>query len=484
MIAKGKRSSRPDLHRQALTASAAILIGILLTMFAACTVHPRLRDAMKQAAALDPRRPIEMVEIAALSADCARFERDPTNGQEAATIDQSLAVRHESLTRLESLIDRFRETAKVPAEQAEAENWKRNVQACRVMLDRATSPLGSTGGGPAALDTNSYCQRMSAIAAAANTLSGRQLLAVEGHFNNLRSSLDRIGRAFDLRVVGLLSIVVLWSAWYFHRTLRRALTFSQAVEAFARGELSARISLDGNDELARAARQFNTMAAAAEARHRTEKPLSQPLQAALPGQESVQTAYRESTPNTDDIAPVQLTAPQPFAEPADDGGQEAVQEHGHSPLPAEITSSLAHYRVLVAEDGPDNRRLISFLLGNLGVDFHAVENGQQALEAVLGEESASKHEAAFDLILMDMQMPVLDGYQATRLLREAGYRGPIVALAVQAMRDDRQRCLDAGCDDCLTKPIDKSRLSELIERYINRATAAAGRPPAKADAAD
>jgi CheY-like chemotaxis protein/anti-sigma regulatory factor (Ser/Thr protein kinase) len=126
-------------------------------------------------------------------------------------------------------------------------------------------------------------------------------------------------------------------------------------------------------------------------------------------------------------------------------------------------------RVLLAEDGPDNQRLISFLLRKAGADVAIVENGQAAIDAIVAAQTSTENEASetFDVILMDMQMPLLDGYAATRRLRSMGYGGPIVALTAHAMIQDRQKCLDAGCDDYLAKPVDRLTLLETVARHMS-----------------
>jgi signal transduction histidine kinase/ActR/RegA family two-component response regulator len=125
-------------------------------------------------------------------------------------------------------------------------------------------------------------------------------------------------------------------------------------------------------------------------------------------------------------------------------------------------------RVLVAEDGEDNRRLITRILEHAGFLVETVENGQVAVDRVLATLGTGPQvsEPPFDLVLMDMQMPVLDGYAAVTLLREAGYEGSIVALTAHRLDEDRKRCLAVGCDDYAAKPIDHRRLIAQLRAHL------------------
>jgi CheY-like chemotaxis protein len=133
-----------------------------------------------------------------------------------------------------------------------------------------------------------------------------------------------------------------------------------------------------------------------------------------------------------------------------------------SPLP------LKGVRVLLAEDGPDNQRLISFHLSKAGAVVDIVDNGRLAVEKLCiggSVDEAICSPPPVDIVLMDMQMPEMDGYQATQILRSKGFCGPILALTAHAMEADQFKCLEVGCDVWLTKPIEKSELIRVCQQW-------------------
>jgi signal transduction histidine kinase/CheY-like chemotaxis protein len=122
-------------------------------------------------------------------------------------------------------------------------------------------------------------------------------------------------------------------------------------------------------------------------------------------------------------------------------------------------------RALIAEDGLDCQRLIALLLRKSGLEVDVADNGRIALEKALEARDAGN---AYDVILMDVDMPEMDGLSATSQLRQSGYGGPVIALTAFAMESDRERCLRAGFDDFATKPIDQARLLDLVATYLGK----------------
>lgn len=119
-------------------------------------------------------------------------------------------------------------------------------------------------------------------------------------------------------------------------------------------------------------------------------------------------------------------------------------------------------KILLAEDNTDNQILISMHVEKTGADITIVENGQQAVETALDEH--------FDLILMDMQMPIMDGIEAIKTLRKKQYKAPIATLTANAMKEDIETSKQAGADDFLTKPIDKKIFYSVLIKHLSPAT--------------
>lgn len=115
-------------------------------------------------------------------------------------------------------------------------------------------------------------------------------------------------------------------------------------------------------------------------------------------------------------------------------------------------------QILLVEDGPDNQMLIAHVLRSNGAEVTIANNGSEAMEKVQLQ--------SYDLVLMDLQMPVLDGYEATSQIQALGLRMPIIALTAHAMRGERERCLRLGFSDYVTKPFDVKNLIDTVAKYI------------------
>jgi CheY-like chemotaxis protein len=149
-----------------------------------------------------------------------------------------------------------------------------------------------------------------------------------------------------------------------------------------------------------------------------------------------------------------------------------------SALPVAETNAASEHRlegrILLVDDGADNRRLVRLILSRAGASVDLAEDGR---EACIHMVDALATGPRYDLVLMDMQMPVLDGYQTTGEMRRMGYHGPIVALTAHAMAGDRERCLAAGCDEYATKPVNRHELLEICSRLLRPLDAIPGPLP-------
>lgn len=148
------------------------------------------------------------------------------------------------------------------------------------------------------------------------------------------------------------------------------------------------------------------------------------------------------------IDPGDLTQNQAQSGPAD-------QTNDASQSGAPDLTAIHSARILIVDDAKDNRMLLQHIFKRTGAHIEFAHDGQQAIHTV---QNAVGSDNPFDIILMDMQMPVLDGYSATTQLREQGVATPIIALTAHALDGDREHCLQAGCDEYISKPVNRSQL--------------------------
>jgi len=118
------------------------------------------------------------------------------------------------------------------------------------------------------------------------------------------------------------------------------------------------------------------------------------------------------------------------------------------------TLALSGVKVLSVDDAIDNQLLVKKILQRHGAEVETAANGAEGFDKAINGE--------FDIVLMDIQMPVLDGYRATEKLRENGFKRPIIAITAFASPQDREKCLLAGCDDYIPKPINSTELVQMI----------------------
>jgi signal transduction histidine kinase/CheY-like chemotaxis protein/HPt (histidine-containing phosphotransfer) domain-containing protein len=174
---------------------------------------------------------------------------------------------------------------------------------------------------------------------------------------------------------------------------------------------------------------------------------------ALGGTLTVESAVGRGSTFTATINVGSLESVAMLAAPPSDGLRSHTSEQNHAP------AKLPSAQILVVEDGETNRKLINLVLQRAGAHVTSAENGKVGV--------ALATETTFDLILMDMQMPVMDGYAATAQLRKQGLTVPIIALTAHAMKGDDQKCKAAGCSSYLAKPIDADQLLQTVAEALS-----------------
>ncbi len=153
---------------------------------------------------------------------------------------------------------------------------------------------------------------------------------------------------------------------------------------------------------------------------------------------------------TVDPGPIQSVEPETVRETT------PIPFHGEQPR-------LDGIKILLAEDSPDNQLVVSRFLMLAGATVDAASNGKEAVEKAKKDQ--------YDVILMDLQMPIMDGFEATAELRKEGYKGKIVALTAHTLSDDREGCLRSGFDEHIGKPVNRNALIEVVERLSKRLSA-------------
>ncbi|NLX95140.1 MAG: response regulator [Rhodopirellula sp.] len=455
--------SRFGLKRQVSLAAVVLAVGLAGATLSAYCFQARLSDATRDLVAIHVPASTMAQRIALGAARClvleSEFEtahlasprsREKAERAWARAFDAMRETLREGetrdlqttdrlpLTRWLALADLHRQEFLVAAREAKA-GRSDSPSSIHEALEPSRSPLRS-------------------IVAEAERHANLEVEACRAGRFSLERLINDLRALIALRALFAFLALVAATVWFSRNVLRRIEVISAAAGRCAAGKLGTRVVSRSNDELGVLAHQFNEMAsrlsigpppvqtghtaARNRASSKPEEEKKPPMAA------SVKSWYDASGPQR----PAEL--PSPSNQQALSGGR--VEDSA--------------FRILLAEDGPENQRLISFVLKRAGAEVTVVNDGQKALDAVLGRQSPlpSDDKNRFDVVFMDIDMPVMDGCEATRRLRQAGYGGLVIALTAHATRYDRDICLAAGFDDYVKKPIGRNTLLEIMSRHAVR----------------
>lgn len=406
---------RFGLKRQAATASILLAAGAVSVVALACFWQGLLADTVHKSLRLDLPQSHLRCQIAAQVWRCraaqAEFEIDQLSPERC---QKALGSWHAAYRKLDELVQRSPSFESGSDKDALA-RWASQARQYRAdfleVVERTKS--GELDSQAAVHQALSDCSTtLEKIARDADDQA-------EAHQGILRQSSRRLEELVDINgklialggVLAILAVALAFS-WISRSVLARIHVISAAAGQLAAGNRGTRLACQAGDELGILASQFNQLA----------------------------TLLLEQSPPAPELS-------RPQQAPLD-------------PRPA----PRAGCRILLAEDGPENQRLISFILKRAGAGVTIVENGEQALDRALAESRMARpgDPPAFDAILMDIDMPLMDGCEATRRLRQAGYDGLIIAVTGHAQRYDRKQCLQTGFDDYVAKPLDRSSLLKVL----------------------
>lgn len=481
---------RFGLGRQAALAATLLVAGLGASAGVAYFHQWQLSHAIRNILEGEFARTTAAYKTACQAARCRQSQLAAENALDSQSQQQKAAKAwNECVDELQRELDSLALLVTDDADRAMVAQWQAALREYRAAFSRALRQLETRS--PATRSaTHDLAKSPEAILE--QVLDGTQQFA-RRHETQAKAAWAEMSRLAERRirfinvraVLGLLAVGAL-ALWFHRYVLAPIQGLLETARQFIAGNSNARAPYAANDELGCLAYYFNHMASA------IGTGLSQGQTLGASDTRGAATALAVTAgighQGHSSAGSVGAGAPQAFCR----GPEQALGTLAYAPYSAVRHQAaqpplqeppLSRFRILVAEDGPENRRLMIFVLTKAGAEVIAVNNGQEAIDKALAGLSGSGGQAdspnkPFDLILMDMEMPFIDGYEATRRLREAGYTGPILAVTAHTLDYDRQQCLEAGCNDYLAKPLDRETLLATVFKHLLPQRTAPGECPA------